>query len=565
MGIQKGGKRRSIKVKLRYSFLIVLVLMAISGVIAITALMKVNNDYQYAIDNYAYAMGYVGELNGGFNNSTSLIRDLIMETDEAVVAEVKTNLDAQLEENGVYLDLIRELANSPEEQAICEDIDAVLEDYRIIRNEVIELAAGNHNDEAYALMKDEGSPLGKQIKADIARLLSLNMAKCEETSARADQISFVLVILICAFTVAAIAVGIILSARQSKAICEPLAEMAEMAEKMAEGHMDVEITHMGNDEIGDLAEALATMVTNLKKYIRKISQVTSDMAQYDLRTSIDEEFLGDFVAIKDSINHFIAVINESIGTIGQAAKEVASGSEQVAKGAQNLAAGTSTEASVTEELTATISDVSSRVTKNAEDASEVGGLSDAVQAAVDTGNRQMQEMVEAMEEIKNSNREIQGISKVIDDIASQTNLLSLNASIEAARAGEAGKGFAVVAGEIGGLAAQSAEATKNIAALIARCIETTERGMQKVEATSGALEEVREKVQMTGGLIQQIALASNEQAAALNEVAKGINQVADAVQGNSAVSQESAALSEELTGQAVLLSETVGRFQIRQN
>lgn len=556
-------KKTSIKKRLRNSFLVVLVLMVISGILAVFALLKVGSDYKYAINNYGFPQGYAGQLYGEFNNITTIIRDIILETDLNEVSNTKATLENLSSQGDQYLELVRKAATTEREKELCDDIDTLLIKYKEVRSKVVSLSEENRNEEAYNLLTSEGQGLAAQIKEDIAEILSINIENCNTTMTSANAISAVLIIAIILFTISAVIIGMILSNRQANAICNPINEVVVIADKVSKGDLNVEVVCSSNDEIGDLMVSFENMIHNLKQYINEIETVTHAISEYDLTTIIEMEFLGNFSRIKESINGIVTMLNKAVSDIHMAAKEVASGSGQVAEGAQSLAEGTTDEASVAQELTATVTEVSERVNKNAENAKEAGQLAGIARDSVEEGSTQMNEMVEAMEEIKNSTNEIQGIIKVIEDIATQTNLLSLNASIEAARAGEAGKGFAVVASEIGGLAEQSANATKNTIALIEKCISATEKGNIKVEQTSKSLEDVKEKTEVAGSLIQQIAKASDEQAKALTEIVKGINQVSDTIQSNSAISQQSAAAAEELTGQAEFLQQTIGKFQIK--
>ena len=238
-------------------------------------------------------------------------------------------------------------------------------------------------------------------------------------------------------------------------------------------------------------------------------------------------------------------------------------SDGTSQGAKNLANSTLDQASVLEELTASIASVSEQVRLTADNASKANMRSLEAEKNVETCNQQMQSMINAMSDIKAGSAKIGDIIKNIEDIAEQTNLLSLNAAIEAARAGEAGRGFSVVAEEVRSLAEESAIAAKNTAKLIIKSIETVENGTSIVNETAESLTQVVNNTTEITSIISEIADAAREQAAAIEQINTGFEQMSDAVTTNSMTAQESAQSSEELANQAQNLKGLIGRFSLK--
>lgn len=236
--------------------------------------------------------------------------------------------------------------------------------------------------------------------------------------------------------------------------------------------------------------------------------------------------------------------NEILTSINTAADQVASGSKQVSDSSIALSQGATEQASLVEELTASLEEISSQTKLNAQNANEANKLAADSKNSALQGNEQMKDMLAAMREINDASSNISKIIKVIDEIAFQTNILALNAAVEAARAGQHGKGFAVVAEEVRNLAARSANAAKETTDMIEGSIDKVQEGTRIADQTAAALQSIVGDIEKVANLVGDIAMASTEQAAAITQINQGISQVSQVIQTNSATSEESAAASE---------------------
>lgn len=362
-----------------------------------------------------------------------------------------------------------------------------------------------------------------------------------------------------------LAISIKLMTRRIKDIIYPVDAVTKRLVKLAKGDLQtpVEVIDTG-DELAILSKNLNDTIQSLNLYISDITRVLSQLSDGNLNIQTEACFAGDFVSLQESIDTIIRSLNETMTQMNNAADLVADHSDGTSQGAKDLADRTTDQASVLEELTASIVSVSDQVKLTADNASKANQRSLAAKKNVELCNEQMQSMIQAMADIKADSAKIGDIIKNIEDIAEQTNLLSLNAAIEAARAGEAGRGFSVVAEEVRNLAEESAKAAQNTSRLIIKSIETVENGTSIVNDTAKSLTHVVNNTNEITSIVADIANAAKEQAVAIEQINVGFEQMSDAVTTNSMTAQESASSSEELATQAQNLKGLIGRFSLKE-
>ncbi len=360
-------------------------------------------------------------------------------------------------------------------------------------------------------------------------------------------------------------------ARSTEYSANEVAKLAHNLKQLKEGDLKLQFnvgegdqyTVQDRENFEEINRNFKEAVDAISGYIDEMAYVLGSFAERDLTQEITREYRGDFVTLKESINHITNAMNELLLDISLAADQVAAGSGQVSQGNQAISQGATQQASSIEELTASLNLVAEQTHENAENSKKSNEMAMGARMAAVEGNDQMKNMLKSMEKINESSENISRIIKVIDDIAFQTNILALNAAVEAARAGVHGKGFAVVAEEVRNLAARSANAARETTELIEESIRTVGEGARIAQSTAGALEKIVDSVNNTVKLGEGIAAASAEQAAGISEINQGVEQMSQVVQMNSATAQEGAAASEELSGQAELLKEKIGSFQLR--
>lgn len=353
-----------------------------------------------------------------------------------------------------------------------------------------------------------------------------------------------------------------------KLVRRPLQEVVALANNMERGEIGladsraVSLTVRSDNEVGQVAAALQNTVRSLQSYVGEIREVLNAVSGGDLTAETKRDYLGDFSEIKTALNHITGSLNGVFRDIGQAAAAVSARSDQISAEAAALSQGATEQASATEELSATVAEISGHIRKTAQNAKVADSMARQSAMEVEKGNRDVEAMMRAMSDISAASEQIGKIIKTIEDIAFQTNILALNAAVEAARAGSAGKGFAVVAEEVRNLASRSAEAAKQTTALIENTVSLVNGGVKIAGEAAASFREIRSGSQQTTRLIAEISEATGRQAVAVEQVTRGIDQIAGVVQTNSASAEENAAASRELTAQAQLLSDRVGRFRI---
>lgn len=364
---------------------------------------------------------------------------------------------------------------------------------------------------------------------------------------------------------ASVVISIVVALLLAGSISKPMKACAKRMQLLVEGDLDTPVPAVsGRDETAMLARSTASLVEGLGTVINDISYLMTQLANQNLniRTQHGEAYVGSFQNILLSMRHMKESLSDVLMQVHGSAGQVSSASQQLSAGAQTLSQGSVEQASAVEELASQVTEISEQAMETAKSAVDVRSQTHLAGEAISHCNQQMQSLTNAMDRIQTCSNEIGKILKTIEDIAFQTNILSLNAAVEAARAGEAGKGFAVVAEEVRTLAGKSAEAAKNTSVLIERSSEAVHEGNGIARETADSLLEVVASVQTVAVSMDHIAAASDEQSSAVHQVSEGINQISMVVQNNSATAQQSASASEQLSAEATGLNQLVNRFTL---
>ncbi|MFO0744416.1 MAG: methyl-accepting chemotaxis protein [Myxococcota bacterium] len=391
-------------------------------------------------------------------------------------------------------------------------------------------------------------------------------------------------------------------------LARPIRDMARLADRIAQGDLDHQMSHHSDDEVGTLARSLETIGSTLKRFstefesliqharlgnlgqradaaafngaYRDIMEGTNSIleafagpvealraslakaANGDLSARMEGDYEGEYAALKDAWNSMSNALNEVLADANRSSTQVNQRSDQIRMSAKGLADGAAEQAATVEEISAQMEQVAMQTRGNADSASRASELAVRARGEASRGDKAMNQMVDAMRAIEASSRDISRIIKVIDDIAFQTNLLALNAAVEAARAGEHGKGFAVVAEEVRNLAARSARAAQETTDMIGTSIAKVELGTNIAQETAKALDAIVGSVSQVSEHVQQIATSSGDQAEGISQINAGLSQVNQIIQQNTATSEENSAAAQELSTQAEHLAHALSRFRL---
>mgnify|MGYP002423593320 FL=1 len=404
---------------------------------------------------------------------------------------------------------------------------------------------------------------GENGQVDGLIFAGISIAEAEEETARIIDYAIVI-------SLAVIVVCIIfLTGYLKKSVSGPLRKITEAAERLEKGELgladgkEVQIGVRSNDEIGLLGEIFEGTISSLRAYIGEISEVLGAIAKGDLTQETQQNYTGDFLAIKKSLDSILGALNQTMGQFAASAGHVSDGADQVSASAQTLAQGATEQASAVTEISTTIADISAGARETSNAAEEVGQFVNQAGAQLGVSIENVKELSVSMDRISEESKQIGTIIATIENIAFQINILSLNAAVEAARAGAAGRGFAVVAEEISSLASKSDEAAKATKELIESSAATIVEGGKAMNRVTEALGRTGELAGNVTVKMEQVVDAVEKQTVAMEQVSTGVEQISAVVENNSATSQECAAASEELSSQSSMLMELISSFQLK--
>ncbi len=553
-------KNMKIRNRMLVSYFIITVILIIVGVVSMIMMQQVSGKLEQFYDKQFHTVENALDIRRTVFSARGNMLAAIVQYDDDYIASAKSdfaNIKTLLTEiRGTYQGDMSQL----------DTVERNLQNAEPYLAQIGELCARQEDDEAFELYMRSYKPYMDEVRdimTDVGETADKNAkAKVEEGAKLARIADLVVVLMI----IAAAAVSVVFALIMSNSIRKPVEEMREVAAHLAEGKMDLEITHRASDELGQMADSMREMTKVVKVLIGDIDYCMNELAQgnFTVTSQHRDAYIGDYAAILRAMGDMKRSMSETLSQIEIASDQVNVGGEQVSNSAQALAQGATEQASSVQELAATIQDVSHQVESTASHARTAKDENDRSHQQINVCSGDMEALMKAMSKIEDHSNEISKVIKTIEDIAFQTNILALNAAVEAARAGAAGKGFAVVADEVRNLASKSAEASKSTAMLIEGTVVAVKEGIDLSQETNQALQAVVESSRKVLEAVNLISDATEEQANSISQISVAVDQISSVVQTNSATSEESAAASEELSSQANVLKSLIGRFRLDQ-
>ena len=560
-----------IEKRLMSVFRIISLLLSATGIIACVAMGIVSYQYSYALRHYGFAQGDIGKAMIVIAEMRSETRAAIGYDDDTLITKAKNAHDMTAEQLDTYISALEDDMITDEGRATYQQIKDGVASYQQIEAQILELGTASDpakRMQAQQMAGEQMDPVFQQVYADMTSLLDSSVTNGNAMEAKLNVFRVVIFIVILLIIGVGFAGSEKAGKRIAKGIAGPLKALADRLDGFAAGDLTSDFPKVETeDEMAAMNRAATAMATNLRMIIEDINQALNAMANGDwtVKFRYPDLYEGDLDKLKEALRDIKYKMNEALYNVNEVSGQVSMGAGSLADAAQSLAEGATEQAGAVQELQATITNITSMVDNTAEHTKNSSRQAQEYSAKADEGRTEMNHLMEIMGRINETSEKISNIIGEIEDIASQTNLLSLNASIEAARAGEAGRGFAVVAEQIRKLAEQSAQSAVDTRSLIEGSLQEIERGNQAAEAAAESLEQIVTGVKEIAADSRRLSEESTAQAQAMEQAEVGVTQISEVVQSNSASAEESSATSEELSAQAYSLNEVVGKFTLRRD
>lgn len=560
-----------IRKRLGRAFRIIVTTCSIAAVLGVVMLIVTMTLYKNALNNYGFSQGDIGKAMVAFTDTRSATRAIIGYDDDSLVSQMSDTHDERKATFEQYWEIVDEVTTTSKEQAIYDSIDAKLEDYWTTEQKAID--TGKTTDpgqsaKAQNIMVDEVAPLYDEIYSGMRDLMNTKVTEGDHLADILSVVTLIFIIIIAVIIIVSILISSKMGVSISKGISKPLVALENRLITFAQGNLHDPFPEVNSkDEVASIVATSTEMAETLNAVITDVGVLMEGMANgdYTIQSEHSDKYVGDFEQLLTAMRGMRDAMVHTIQMIGEASSQVSAGSMNLAESSQSMAEGATEQAGAVQQLQATITDITSNIEQSADQAQIAYDQAKQYAAEAEDSSAEMKAMVDAMARIDETSKKIGNIISEIEDIASQTNLLSLNASIEAARAGEAGRGFAVVADQIRQLAEQTTKSAVDTRDLIEGALQEIAEGNAAADHAAESIGNVVNGIQQIAESSKHISDVAKTQANAMDQAEQGVNQISEVVQSNSASAEETSATSQELSAQATSLDELVGKFILPEN
>jgi len=558
-----------IQKRLSRSSLITLMLATLATVIAVFSMIILIVKYNHTLTYYAFPQGDVALAMNEYAEIRSATRAVIGYDEEEDVQKVLKQHEESRAEMDVMMKNISKTIVTPEGEKAFKKMESALEAYFKKDTEVLELGKSTDPEmsaRAQQMAIEELTPLYDAADEAFSELMAINVEKGDSEQTLLLTLAIIFAVIIAFVLFVSFFLSAKLSAGMAKGIVGPMEQLIARLNDFADGDISSPFPdNMNDDEIGDMIKAVSSTTSKIQDIVNDMDYMLGEMAagNFAIHSSCEEKYVGEFRGLLDATRDMNHQINATLGDVRDSSEMVSTGSTNLAEAAQALAEGATDQAASIQELQATVSEISESLGKTASDASNAYEKATQCVEEIEKSHSEMEVMMDAMDKISETSRNIGNIIVEIEGIASQTNLLSLNAAIEAARAGEAGKGFAVVADQIRTLADQSAKSAVSTKELIEEAIDKVGIGNQVAVKTAESLTSVVELIQTIAASSKEISEMVTTEAESVEQADQGIIRISEVIQSNSATAEETSATSQELSAQAISMDDIVNKFVLK--